>query len=90
MLCNRVFILSILNYTAGVSHSVWGNDLLGRGLCLPSAFPVSSLGRGRQRLDVVQKSAVRGRHLQPFPSNNTSIQQQSATTLAQRISVDLF
>lgn len=42
MLRNLVLLLSILNYPAGVSHSMWGNDLLGGGLCFPSAFPVGN------------------------------------------------
>lgn len=30
----------IYTYTTGVSHIKWGNELLGRGLCSPSAFLV--------------------------------------------------
>lgn len=39
MLCNLVLILPV-RYTTGVSHSIWGNQLLGEGLRSPSGFQV--------------------------------------------------
>lgn len=57
---------------------------------LSECFLASSLGMGRQCLGVVHSFTIRGRHPQPFPSNlRVSVQQHSALTLAQRISVDL-